>query len=230
MFRGFCFKAAVVAGALAAGAATVHAQDASHMWSGPYVGVAAGGTVANIDGDFVFTTEAPLPWSLDLSGGVVAGIAGFNVRSGNMIFGVEGDFGALFGMDEAAIPGFRPGIDMFLNGHIRGRAGILLQDDLLLFGAIGLALAGVETDLVSAALTATTHTTTIFGLSVGAGAELALTERIRLRAEYIYDHYFDQKLTSIEDVPFGEGSIEFPETRTTIDQHTFRIGVTISLN
>ena len=62
--------------------------DIIHDWSGGYVGVVGGGAVGEVEtqtGSGTLFSETPL------RGGLVGVTAGYNVQSGNMVYGVEAD-------------------------------------------------------------------------------------------------------------------------------------------
>ena len=152
--------------------------------------------------DFV-SSEA----DLEGSRGIFGALAGFNYRFDSAFLGLEGDIGFAtgdFDWDNRNVPGFGfigdsvgcgNGAWCDWNSHIRLRAGIAVLDGLDLFVAGGVALADGEGDDEDAAF-GDAYDKLFVGWSIGGGAELALTEHIKLRAEYIYDDYGDRHKTA----------------------------------
>ncbi len=175
-------------------------------WSGAYIGAHAGyvsATATGEEGDLFDETIDLTGWN----GGVYGGV---NVVNGNILFGVEGDVGTgtVEGTaDFTSIEG--SGVDGSLtanidwNAHLRGRLGVV-ADQMLFYVSGGLAVASTSAvasldapvdDITSSAL----HT----GYTVGAGIEVALTDNITLRGEYLYDDYgsqsYEYDLTDLPD-------------------------------
>ena len=59
-------------------------------WTGSYIGVAGGGAWGNavVRNDATASTR---PRGIDLSGGIIGVTSGFNIQSGNVVLGYEGD-------------------------------------------------------------------------------------------------------------------------------------------
>ena len=219
---------ALFAACLAMSTTAALSQGVQEDWSGPYVGAHVGFTHLDVDARYTGpAVGTDLPFEQDLDSASLGAFAGFNFRQDQFVYGPEIDFGWLPGADANATPGGAAGIDVFVNGHLRGRAGYLVQNNLLLYGGLGLAIAGVEVTRVPAGLTPVDEDNAVmFGLSAGVGAEYALTEDIHLRLDYIYDHYFEQTIADTEPlgaIPF------FPEVRAKVGSHTVRAGISIDL-
>ena len=127
-------------------------------WSGPWVGVL--GSAGRIGGD-----------------GAMLGVAGgYVVQFDQIVIGIDGDvsggsldarrFGGRFELDAA--------------GGIRARVGYAF-DRFVLFGTGGLAFASADY-----ARAGDRDRKVMFGWSVGGGLDVALTERLSARAEYLY--------------------------------------------
>jgi outer membrane immunogenic protein len=151
------------------------------------------------------------------SGGLAGGGAGCNWQSQQWVLGIEGD------IDWAGISGSRtntafsgpnaqfglgPGVYSFLNSTgtayerlsvqwlstIRARAGMAVQDRLLLYVTGGLAVGGVNSQgSVNAGVPGVSLTTwsgsdsaTKTGYAVGAGAEWAFSDHWTAKAEYLW--------------------------------------------
>jgi outer membrane immunogenic protein len=140
------------------------------------LGMAAGVTVAKADGPSKDGDWFKTRWSwTGLYGGIHLGNAethwddgfiggvqlGRNWRSGNVIYGLEGDI-SFSGAD---------GVDWF--GTVRGRLGYLISPSILLYGTGGLGLIDFEGH--------GTETEFVYGL----GIEGKLTQATTLRLEYL---------------------------------------------
>ena len=160
---------------------------ASYDWAGPYVGVDLGSLWSSTD----VTDNGVLVESNASTNGIVGGVlAGFNHQDGQMVIGLEGDFGLsdAHGTGVAAIlPAVPNEYDLEWTGHARARLGFAPDEGpLLLFVAGGLAVSrfqfteGESGDKMSK---------TYVGGSLGAGAEYGFSESLSARLEYVYDNF-----------------------------------------
>ncbi|BDA83789.1 outer membrane protein [Aureimonas sp. SA4125] len=182
----------------------VSAAAPIHIWSGPY----AGGFVGYSSSDFDQANGA------DYDGeGVVGGIyGGFNLQSGQIVYGVEADLG-YSGLDAGGVnaaTGAGISADSNAFGSLRGRVGVA-YDPFLFFATGGVALAnkeltsgGVEDD--------NTHV----GYTLGAGVEAQVLPNVTSRLEYRYSDF------DAETYDFGATS-----TSTGFDEHSVRAGLAL---
>lgn len=204
-------------GALMLSSGAVHAADliieeplpiaaSAYDWSGLYLGVHAGylsGEAGVVEGDIIG----------DINGGVAGLYAGYNVQMDNIVLGVEGDFGiaAVSGTGTVVPP---PGdeyiYDLNWNGHLRARGGFA-ADQFLVYVAGGLAFANH-----TLSEGAWSNTQTHVGWTLGVGAELAVTDTVAVRAEYLYDDYGS-----------ADYMLEDPYT-AVLKGHTVRLGLSVS--
>lgn len=122
------------------------------------------------------------PLSFEQSGLTGAIYAGYNWQIGRAVLGVEADLGTGdFGTSDSNAVGT---LQTSLNamGSLRARYGYLLTPALLVYGTAGIALADIDFKVVGDS----TESQTFFGYQYGAGAELAISEHVALRLEYIY--------------------------------------------
>ncbi len=177
-------------------------------WSGLYVGASLGAgwgeSVQNYDraGNHGVATLEPF-------GGAAAITAGYNWRIGNnWVAGVEGDLG-IMNVSEGATTVF--------DGHVwsssfgplwstlRGRAGYLFSNDLLVYATGGLALATIDDVSIgnTPGETAIDEGTRL-GLAVGVGAEYAWDETWTLKAELLHMNFREAngQSTNAEDFSF----------------------------
>ena len=177
----------------------------------------------------------------DASGGFVGAAAGYNVQSGDLVFGVEGDVawsnitangssfwdydygGADFGDTETTLD---VSLDAFAT--LRGRAG-LAMDRFLPYVTAGVAWGSVTTSVDSyntnnivddTFIDSESSTESMFGFAAGLGAEYAVTDTIRVKAEYLY-----------LDLGTSESTFEYsddggPYTASVDNKyHTVKVGV-----
>jgi outer membrane immunogenic protein len=175
---------ATVAAVLAAGAsqaadlysspyATPYAAPVAYpanVWTGSYIG-------ANIG----YQTGGVYNWAADPKG-VVGGLqAGYLWQSGQLVLGAEVDIQASGAEDTFA--GYKFSNPWF--GTLRGRLGYALNN-ILLYGTGGLALGALDLEGFGAS-----ESNILGGWTLGAGIEVALTQHVSARAEYLYTDLSD---------------------------------------
>lgn len=142
----------------------------------------------------------------------VGGTGGFEyLREGAWTLGVEADLG-LTGGNGAALNGVKYGADYF--SSLRGRAGLYLRPDFVVYGTGGAAFKGIS--LTSAAFQTKTEKS-LTGSIYGGGVELHRGGTI-LFAEYLHSNF------GTIDVPFALGT-----TKVSADSNSFRLGVKFKL-
>ncbi len=148
--------------------ATPYAAPAGYpanVWTGPYIGANLGyqiGTVYNWDAD---------------PGGIAGGVqAGYLWQSGQIVLGGEVDLQASGAEDTFA--NYKFSNPWF--GTVRGRVGYALNN-ILLYGTGGLALGQLNVEGFGGS-----ESNLLGGWSLGAGLEVALTQHVSVRAEYLY--------------------------------------------
>jgi outer membrane immunogenic protein len=144
-------------------------------WTGFYVGADGGYGFTNTDG-------------LDMKGGFVGGQIGYNLQSGPMVYGIEGDFhwaDISQSVGVAGIASAEAKIQAF--GTLRGRIGVAV-DQVLIYGTGGAAFANNKL------------TATLFGASVsdnqwhpgwtaGGGVEVAFNRNWSGKVEYLFSRF-----------------------------------------
>lgn len=159
-----------------------------------------------------------IPESLDnddLDSFLAGGQIGYNHQIDNVVLGVEGDFAwmDMFDRDRSGVTAITQtsffnqdevlevitterrfevtettGVDWLAT--LRGRLGIAVIDDLLLFATGGLAFADVSRDATGREVGVSSYGYSDdeirFGWTVGGGLEYALSERFSVRGDYLY--------------------------------------------
>jgi outer membrane immunogenic protein len=168
-------------------------------WTGFHLGALLGWTWADADTDAA-------QGDIDADGVDGGAYAGFDYQMGNFVVGAEGDL-IVPGVDGDEGP---LSVDQGLNGSLRARAGIAL-DQFLLYGTGGAALTNVELSRGG-----TSDDQTLWGWTVGAGAEAMITNNITARVEYRYTDY--------EDDTFSVGGPP-ASVESDLSTHSVRAGV-----
>lgn len=183
-----------------------------YNWTGFYVGGNAGGHWGR---DRITSTTDAVGWgtagaaeidtnspaNLDTKGFIAGGQIGFNLQMGsNFVGGIEGDANWLSGTTSRTVlfPGVAIAVGDFMSNSTnpfflataRGRLG-LTMDRVMLYGTGGLALGGLKTtDVVAAvsgtSVSSTTNSTYHAGWTAGGGLEFAFTDYLSAKAEYLY--------------------------------------------
>lgn len=191
-------------------------------WTGFYVGANVGGAWQQADSALSAATgplqaglfapafvagAIPSGFSQDMSG-VVGGLtAGYNLQSGNFVFGVEGD---IMGTDLSSTSTVSPTVAPFPTivtslttktdwlTTFRGRVGALVFTDTLLYVTGGLAAGHVEGSLSLVPSTATSTcannvfcslgsgSDTLVGWTAGVGAEHKFGQHVTAKIEYLH--------------------------------------------
>ncbi|SDI26455.1 MULTISPECIES: outer membrane protein [Bradyrhizobium] len=164
-------------------------------WSGFYVGVFGGGGYGNHNLNNTLGPAGFANFTINYSstGGIAGGEAGYNVQSGNIVLGVEGD-GFWSGIKGSDISQFNAGTlpigsmdatNLRSGATVRARGGIAV-DRLLLFFTGGWAYGNflhTNTDPVLGIDQFSTHRS---GLAAGGGIAYALTDNLIGKFEYRY--------------------------------------------
>ena len=207
--------AAILAGSLLVTPAfAADPLSGSMDWSGFYAGVYAGYG----SGEATATT---LGSSIDIPlDGALAGVTvGVNMQDDQIVYGLEADFGwsGLTGSTECLNPFFTCTGDINWSGSVRGRLGYAF-DSVLLYGTAGLAFAeGAASVDPDGATTTGFFSDALIGWTVGAGAEVALSSDISLKAEYAYTDY--GTLTA------EAGTIATADTTLDVATHAVKVGL-----
>ncbi len=190
----------------------------AYDWTGFYAGGYLGGARADIDvidrdgyngldgdGDFDYSTGT----------GLIGGVqAGYNVQSGNFVYGIEGELGYMDLDGSEQFPDFQDdplreddsvaAIEMGAYGSITGRAGYAV-DNVLFYAKGGVAAARAEvsyTDPNPLGLTLESGTSakeTMTGWTLGGGVEYGVSQNFTVKAEYMYMDLGDITHTAVDN-------------------------------
>lgn len=175
-------------------------------WAGPYAGVHLGyGFSGRVDDKTNIANDVRTKGWL---GGV---FGGFNMQNGQFVYGAEADIN-YSGIDGSnGFTSARSNID----GSLRGRAGVAVNDDILVYGTAGIAGQRLR---VTDTTVPESDTNLMIGYTVGAGADVKLTEDVFARAEYRYTDYASKNF----DLPATLGN---PKIDSSNHRVTFGIGI-----
>ncbi|TYR32837.1 porin family protein [Mesorhizobium microcysteis] len=150
-------------------------------WAGPYAGLHLG---YGFSGDVSDGTGG----SIGTDGWLGGAFGGFQMQNGQFVYGIEGDvnYSGVDGTDGTFTARSR------IDGSLRGRAGVAVTDDILLYGTAGIA---AERLRITEDATGNRDTNTMIGYTVGGGADVKLTEQVFARGEYRYTDYGSQDFT-----------------------------------
>ena len=203
----------------------------AHDWSGFYAGVNMGTNSGTNDwnGQY-FALGAPVgpaeTGSFDLDGTTAGLQAGYNMQSGNMVYGVEGDinWGDVSGIGAAIGSGPNasvPSAKFDQLGSIRARLGYT-SGNVLFYATAGWASASGSMGLTNLDSAGDDRTAdiTASGWTGGLGAEIALNDHLSVKGEYL-----DSRLT-MNEVQFGNvPPADYLAINGDIDIKTFKIGL-----
>jgi outer membrane immunogenic protein len=158
-------------------------------WAGVYAGLNAGYGFGSFRG-------APSNLFGKANGALVGGTLGYNYQAGQVVFGVEGDYGFDGAKNTNLLPGRGIGVGTAsATGKIsdmltaRGRIGYSVERALL-FATGGYAGATIKGTVVDPTLGATYSSSSWRnGYALGAGIEYAFTQNVSAKAEYLYTDF-----------------------------------------
>ncbi len=205
-------------GGLKEGGSLKDASPASRSWTGPYVGVSAGGTAGNTP-----WTHGDVSVDPDYGGYLAGAQAGYNYQAGRFVLGAEGSYGLSNARGASHVPYdvMTPSpawtnandtfeVDLKSLGTVTGRLGYTFGPALFYAKggwAFGQLKEGKRQIPVPGFTTGASdyEPSTIWanGWTAGGGMEFALSERWSAKAEYM--HYELGKRS------FDQGSIGQPE-------------------
>lgn len=207
---------------------------APFSWTGFYIGANVGHGWGNLDTSSIFDPQLPLDGiraNLDPDGWFGGGQIGYNIQSGQMVFGVEADFqgadlsdsaSSAFNVQDPLI--LATSIDVRSFGTVRGRLGLDLGR-MMPYVTGGFAWANAkgktsvtyDNDMYTGS-DSNTHT----GWVLGGGIEFALDSNWSAKAEYLY---YDLGKESYTITYVGPDLGDTYSPKADLDFHTVRIGV-----
>ena len=225
---------------------------APSSWNGGYVGITAGGawsafattTSTGVNPETPFSNGS-IVGAVNAAGansaktnGFATGIeAGYNWQNGPFLLGVEADLQSLHLNGAASSGAVRypnmsgqffttayTGINWLMTA--RARAGLVAENGALVFVTGGLAVTHLNTDYVfspaDGVLESAKLDATRAGYAIGAGGETPLTDRLSVKAEYLYVKFSDATISG--SLPAGGSAQAFTHT-TSFAANILRLGL-----
>lgn len=191
--------------------------QSAYTWTGFYVGAHGGFSAGYID----FPATDPF-YDTGIMGGVLGIQGGYNMDLGSgVLIGVEGTL-SLNTLYSDQLVDVAPGpINQYeetafqWSGTIAGRLGVLVTDNLMVYGKAGLAAASYGAkahDVPGPVETAVNNS--IMGALIGVGVEYAVNDQWSVGTEYLYTNYGTSVRTN-----------QFTTYNTAISTHTVLLNV-----
>lgn len=210
------------------------------VWTGPYVGVHAGGAWGNVDitDVYEFPIDPTVKSNLRNTGGIGGVQVGYNIQRGKFIYGIEGDLGYL-GLSESKTTTLQHNLNATyelsggLYGDLAGRLGYTANNTLFyLKGGAAFLDMGYDSHYRGSSGGGTqrydfNHSETMWGWTLGAGIEHKLSSSLSLKAEY---QHFDFGSTSFEHVNARPNNGGWTQLTTNADVAVTVDAVTVGLN
>tara|TARA_R110002073_G_scaffold323638_1_gene501120 strand:- start:42 stop:689 length:648 start_codon:yes stop_codon:yes gene_type:complete len=179
-------KGAVLAAGVVLAAGSAYAQ--ADGWAGLYGGVTLG--YGESHNTLSHNDLGGTPQDIDAAGGLGGIVVGYNWVNGNMVYGVEGDL-SFAGIDGSAASGGGSSHAVELDAMLtlRGRAGVRVGQQGLVYGTAGLA---GQRSTVSHSGAHPDWTETYLGWTAGVGYERSLPGGARVGVEVLYADFGSQ--------------------------------------
>lgn len=213
--------------------------DDTYNWSGLYAGAHAGyawGDATTRDDPADWGTDPKYigPFNFDINGAFGGGQLGYNHQFGNVVLGVEADFGYMDLTGSRRTDSSNPvkyqtlELDGGLYALAAVRAGYTIDRTLIYAKGGYVWLDGDVTQTTTNPGYQTNGSGALTGWAYGGGIEHALGDRWSVKAEYLHFDFdtADGDQTSISDPPIGH----VYENETASKADTFKIGFNIKLN
>lgn len=200
-------------------------------WSGFYVGLNAGYGWGQNDGVTMGFTDPGGTWfgpclaagscpgglSHSSDGFVGGAQIGYNWQIDQFLIGGEADISWADIQGSTGIANGTVSTRADWLSTVRARAGVAI-DRVLIYGTGGIAFTDMKTEL-NGPVGFSSDSQNLTGWTIGAGVELALTENLSMKGEYLY--------TDFGDKDYGIGGTTVP---VSLDGSTVRLGLNYRLN
>jgi outer membrane immunogenic protein len=187
-------------------------------WAGPYLGIQGG--VVSHRGEFddpdgfltgAFTAVPPATFRATKTGAIFGGHVGYNLQSGSIVYGLEGDFSGLWAKGHTARadePTSFANFNVNWLATIRARLGVAVANATLLYVTGGVAFGDVRNHAGVTALGTNMVVDKVkTGWTVGGGIEHMFARNWTARAEV---RYADLGNTAVTCTPAGSPNCVFP--------------------
>jgi outer membrane immunogenic protein len=187
-------------------------------WTGFYVGIHGGYGFSNADWDF-YSASLMNPGT----GSVLGGQIGYNIQSGRLVYGLEGDLSSTWmnGSDGCG-GGYTCRHDVNWMGSIRGRLGFAFNDNRTLFygtGGVAWADAKFSSRDAGGVPYGSDYAVTKQGWVAGLGVEHMLSPNLTMRLEYLNYNF--------NDITAPAGTLDVAATKIDLSSQVVRFGLNL---
>lgn len=189
------------------------ADPYAYNWSGPYLGIHAGGAWgdASTRDDKKDGVTHPGPFAYNPQGAFGGGTVGYNWQIAGIVVGIEADLGYMNLVGDGIIPSDSSShqtltLDGGLYGDATGRIGFLVLPTTLVYGKGGFAFYDGQAKQTSANPGYfQTGTDTFTGWTIGGGVEHFISHDVSVKIEFQHFDFGSQvgSQTSVTDPPIG---------------------------
>jgi len=168
--------------------------SSAHDWSGLYLVLHAGYLFGDTHLGFPPPGSAGTTgpgFGFDTDGFAGGGQVGYNWQIDRFVLGGEADISWANLDGSRGIPGGTVSVQSDWLSTVRGRAGVTF-DRVLVYGTGGVAFTSLETSVAGTGVTAASDKNTLTGWTIGAGIEVALTENLSVKGEYLWVDFSDE--------------------------------------
>jgi outer membrane immunogenic protein len=162
-------------------------------WTGPYIGVHAGGGWSSVDWTYLSNGATADHDGSGAFGGVQAG---YNFRTGGLVWGLEADISGANIDGRTACPNASFSCDSEISwlGSVRLRAGFA-SGGWLFYGTGGFGFGRVDISTTSATNVTIGTERTLTGWTAGGGVEFIVDQNWTIKGEYLYYDLGDDTFT-----------------------------------
>ena len=173
-------------------------------WTGPYAGL----LVSANNGSYGNETNFPGDGEGDLTGNGYGAVVGYNLQSGNTIYGGEVTYSSLNveGAEECVNPSFECGAEVDGLATVRARVGMAAGPSAMFYATAGWASADA-TVYTDGPIGDNGETKRINGMVYGVGFERAISNRFSVRGAILRHDFQEDDYDT--DVPYTDVDIDF---------------------
>jgi outer membrane immunogenic protein len=221
-------KLALIAATVVWGGGAMAGECHSGAFNGPYIGASVG--YVGVDADH--SPEGQSKLSSDDGGVIAGGHIGYNMQCGRFVIGAEGDFSWTDLKSHATAA---DGTDFWTSvdwlATLRGRLGLVVHENVMLYGTAGVAWADRTHKLYDPGAPggpfSQSDSDTATGFVVGGGVEFLRHERWLFRAEVLYVGLDDDNRTYT--ITGGCGGTCTSRVKWEDDMVVARVGLSLKL-
>lgn len=219
-------------------AAPAHAAEGGKgdLWTGfylgaqaGYLGIVVGPTICSETSAGTDCNSGPKIDDVDLNGAEVGLYMGYNYNLDPVVIGLEADINAGFANTSDTQEDIDFDVEASGATSFRARLGMLAGERTLIYMTGGPSLISEEVEITNCSdafsdASCSSDAASHFGWQLGGGVEYFATDRLSLKAEYLYGWYGEEKLTLVKD------DTSTLKTENDLNTNTVRLGVAYHFN